>query len=84
MPTATVLAIYLSIQRQHNSRREPLRINAAYRVEDMSDVELDANSDVWARRPKIHTGPTLEREVVHVADATVIQPESEFPYGSAK
>ena len=50
----------------------------------MPDVELDANPDVWARRPKIHTGPTLEREVVHVADATVIQPESEFPYGSTK
>src|SRR5258707_320719 len=45
----------------------------------MSDVELDTNSDVWARGPKIQTGPTLKREVVDVADATVIEPERKLP-----
>src|ERR1700689_2776583 len=68
----------LSIQWQYDSCRDAPRIETDHRVEDMSEVELDANSDVRARRPKVQTGPTLEREVVDVADATVIQPEREF------
>src|SRR3954466_1013226 len=44
----------------------------------MSDVELDANSDVATRRPKIQAAPALNREIVYVADAAVIEPDSEF------